>query len=296
MAPSTHVETPPESKAKTAPAEKMVLENVKVSNVPPAASAKVSHLPEEGSFESSVLEYNRMQSGSKFVNMLISLTVNCTIVIIPIFLALYFTDTLDLKQLASTFLVAPPPPPPPPPAVVQVVRVKPMAGLMESGKLVAPRVIPKEIKIIREDPQAPDVGGGVPGGVPGGVTGGSMGGVIGGVIGGMNTMAQPLAPKKEGPKAPVRVGGRVKEPRVITRVDPVYPALARQTHMQGSVVIDAIIDEHGNITQENVVSGPPLLIQAALDALKKWKYEPTYLNDEPVPVQLSVTVTFRLND
>ena len=66
--------------------------------------------------------------------------------------------------------------------------------------------------------------------------------------------------------------------------------------MQGSVVIDAIIDEHGNITQENVVSGPRLLIQAALDALKKWKYEPTYLNDEPVPVQLNVTVTFRLND
>lgn len=46
----------------------------------------------------------------------------------------------------------------------------------------------------------------------------------------------------------------------------------------------------------NVVSGPPLLIQAALDAVRKWRYEPTYLNDEPVPLQLNVTVTFRLND
>jgi protein TonB len=298
MAPSTHIETPPESKAKKTPAEKMILETSKVSSAPPAASVKVAHRPEEGSLQSSVLEYNRMQSGSKFVNMLVSLTVNCAIVIIPIFLALYFTDTLDLKQFASTFLVAPPPPPPPPPpAVVQVVRVKPMARLMDAGKLVAPRVIPKEIKIIKEDPQAPDIGGGgVPGGVPGGVAGGSMGGVLGGVIGGMNTMAQPLAPKKEGPKAPVRVGGHVKEPRVITRVEPVYPALAKQTHMQGSVMLDAIIDEHGNITQMNVVSGPPLLIQAAMDAVRKWRYEPTYLNDEPVPVQLNVTVTFRLND
>jgi protein TonB len=62
------------------------------------------------------------------------------------------------------------------------------------------------------------------------------------------------------------------------------------------VIIDAIIDEHGNIAQMNVVSGPPLLIQAALEALRKWKYEPTYLNDEPVPVQLNVTVSFRVNE
>jgi protein TonB len=136
---------------------------------------------------------------------------------------------------------------------VQVVRVKLMARLMESGKLVAPRVIPKEIKIIKEGPQAPDLGaGGVPGGVPGGVAGGSMGGVIGG----MNTMAQPLAPKK----------------------------------------VEAIIDEHGNIPQISAVSGPPLLIPAVLDAVRKWQYEPTYLNDAPVRVQLNVTVTFRLND
>jgi protein TonB len=296
MAPSIHIEVPPESKAKTKPAEKTVLEPRAASTAATAGAVKVAHIPEEGSFQSSMLEYNRMKSGSKFMNMLISLTVNCTIVIIPIFLALYFTDTLDLRQFASTFLVAPPPPPPPPPppAVVQVVRVKPMAKLMEAGKLVAPRVIPKEIKIIKEDPMAPDVGG-VAGGVPGGVAGGSMGGVIGGVIGGVSTVA-PLAPKREGPKAPVRVGGRVKEPRLISRVDPIYPPLAKQTHLQGSVVIDAIIDEHGQIMEVKVISGPPLLIQAAMDAVRKWRYEPTYLNEEPVPVQLNVTVTFRLNE
>jgi periplasmic protein TonB len=294
MAPSTHIEVPPESKT-AKPAEKKVLETRAASSAAPAAGMKVSHLPEEGSFQSSMLEYNRMKSGSKFMNMVISLTVNCTIVIIPIILTLYFTDTLDLKQFASTFLVAPPPPPPPPPPpAAAIVHVRPTAHLMDAGKLVAPRVIPKEVKIIKEE-AAPDLGGGgVAGGVPGGVAGGSMGGVIGGVIGGMSTV-QPLAPKRE-PKAPVRVGGRVKEPRVIQRVDPVYPALAKQTHMQGSVIIDAIIDEHGYITEMKVVSGPPLLIQSALDAVRKWRYEPTYLNDEPVPVQLNVTVTFRLND
>lgn len=294
MAPSTQIEVPPESKT-AKPADKKVLEPRAASSAAPATGTKVSHIPEEGSFQSSMLEYNRMKSGSKFMNMLVSLTVNCTIVIIPILLTLYFTDTLDLKQFASTFLVAPPPPPPPPPPpAAAIVHVRPTAHLMDAGKLVAPRVIPKEVKIIKEE-AAPDIGGGgVAGGVPGGVAGGSMGGVIGGVIGGMSTV-QPLAPRQV-PKAPVRVGGRVKEPRVIQRIDPVYPALAKQTHMQGSVIIDAVIDEHGYITEMKVVSGPPLLIQSALDAVRKWRYEPTYLNDEPVPVQLNVTVTFRLND
>ena len=53
---------------------------------------------------------------------------------------------------------------------------------------------------------------------------------------------------------------------------------------------------HGNITQMNVVSGPPLPLQAALEAVRKWKYQPTYLNDDPVPVQPNVTLSFRLNE
>ena len=87
----------------------------------------------------------------------------------------------------------------------------------------------------------------------------------------------------------------MREPRETYRVEPVYAALGRQTHIQGTVVIDAVLDEHGNVVEMNVMSGPPLLIQADMDAVSRWKYEPTYLNDEPVPVQLNVTVTFRLN-
>jgi periplasmic protein TonB len=86
----------------------------------------------------------------------------------------------------------------------------------------------------------------------------------------------------------------VREPKLITKVDPVYPALARQTHMQGAVIIDAILDEQGNVVEAKIVSGPPLLIQSAMDAVRRWKYEPTYLNDQPVQAQLNVTVTFRL--
>jgi periplasmic protein TonB len=121
---------------------------------------------------------------------------------------------------------------------------------------------------------------------------------MGGVIGGVRTAVPvaPAAPRDNAPKAAVRVGGRVKEPRLTSRVEPLYPPLAKQTHIQGTVVIDAILDEHGNVAEMKVVSAPPLLIQAALDALSRWKYEPTYLNEEPVPVQLIVTVTFRLTN
>jgi periplasmic protein TonB len=287
MAPSTHIEVPPDQAVKTG-------KKVEAKASTPEAGRKAwPAKPFEGSFQSSMLEYNKIRGGSKLAHALISLAVNSAIIIVPIFMGLYFTDSIDLKGFASTFLVAPPPPPPPPPAAAPAVKVAPPKKVFEqSGKLVAPTVIPKQIQMLKEE-QMSDITGGVAGGVPGGVAGGSMSGVLGGVIGGVATVA-PIAPKVAGPKAPVRVGGRVKEPRLIARVDPRYPPLAIQTHMQGAVVVDAVIDEHGNVVEARVVSGPPLLIQAAMDAVRQWKYEPTYLNDEPVPVQLNVTVQFRL--
>ncbi len=300
MAPSTHLEVPPEQEVKKGKAEKAKApEPRKAVSVPPATAVKLPARPAEGSFQSSMLEYNRMKSSSRLVDTMISLTLNALILLAPLFAGLYFTDTLDMKQFASTFLVAPPPPPPPPPApVATVVKVAPARKVFEnSGKLIAPTVVPKEIAMIKEAPLAPDVdgAGGVPGGVPGGVAGGSMGGVLGGVIGG--TGAVPIAPlaPREKPRAPVRVGGRVKEPKLVRRVEPTYPPLAMQTRMQGTVIVDAVIDEHGDVTEVKVVSGPPLLIQAALDAVRRWKYEPTYLNEQPVAVQLNVTVAFRLS-
>jgi periplasmic protein TonB len=285
MAPSTHIEVPPDQAVKTG-------KKVEGKAAEPGKKTWPAK-PFEGSFQSSMLEYNTIKGGSKLAHALISLAVNSAVLIVPIFLGLYFTDSIDLKGFASTFLVAPPPPPPPPPAAAPAVKVAPPHKVFEqSGKLVAPTVIPKQIQMLKEEPIS-DITGGVAGGVPGGVAGGSMGGVLGGVIGGVATVA-PIAPKVAGPKAPVRVGGRVKEPRLIVRVDPRYPPLAIQTHMQGAVIVDAVIDEHGNVVEARVVSGPPLLIQAAMDAVRQWKYEPTYLNDEPVPVQLNVTVQFRL--
>jgi protein TonB len=242
-----------------------------------------------------LLEENHFKTGSRAMKALVSVLTHVAVISVPILLGLFFTDTINIKQYASMMLVAPPPPPPPPPAATGVVKVVPVRRtFMNAGKLIAPTVIPKQIADIKEAPLEPESLGGVAGGVPGGVPGGQMGGVIGGVIGGvLSTAAKPVAPPS-GKSGPIRVGGRIRPPKPIVQVHPDYPTLAKQARVQGQVQIDAILDEQGNVVEMKIVSGPPLLYQAALDALKKWKYEPTYLNDQPIAVQMIVTVTFVL--
>jgi protein TonB len=172
------------------------------------------------------------------------------------------------------------------------VRVKPQAHLMDAGKLVAPKVIPKDVKIIKEEAE-PDMSSvGMTGGVPGGVAGGSMGGVLGGVIGGMGGAPPPPKPKLTGP---LKVGGNVQAARILNRVQPLYPPLARQTRISGTVRLHAIISKDGSIQQLEVISGHPLLQQAALDAVRQWRYQPTLLNGEPVEVDTTIDVIFSLN-
>ncbi len=140
-----------------------------------------------------------------------------------------------------------------------------------------------------------DLSGGVAGGVPGGMPGGSIGGVLGGILGGIPNAAGAVAPPPvAAPKKPLRIGGNVKPPRQIfaPRLD--FPILAKQAGVQGRVVIDAIIDDHGNVVELHVVSGQPLLIPAALQNVSQWKYEPTYLNGEPISLAMVVNVDFKL--
>jgi len=229
---------------------------------------------------------------NKPYTVLVSMLLQVGFLAILILIPLIYTEALP-KTLMSSILLAPPPPPPPPPppAAVQVVKVKPVAHLMEAGKLVTPKAIPKDVKIIKEEEAPPDFGGGIAGGVPGGVAGGSAGGVLGGVIGGAGTAAPP--PPKATPKR-VTVGGNVQAARLVNRVQPVYPPLAKQTRISGTVKLHAIIGKDGTVQQLQVVSGHPLLVQSALDAVKQWRYQPTLLNGDPVEVETEIDVIFSL--
>jgi protein TonB len=244
-------------------------------------------------FEEMVVSTTQKKTNKPWT-MVLSMVFQIAFLGILILIPLIYTEALP-RTLMSSILLAPPPPPPPPPppAVVQVVKIKPVAHLMEAGKLVAPKVIPKDVKIIKEEEQPPDIGiGGVAGGVPGGVSGGSMGGVIGGVIGGAGTAAPPPPPKATVTRT--RVGGAVQAAKLVNRVQPVYPPLARQTRISGTVKLHAIIGKSGAVEQLQVVSGHPLLVQSALDAVKQWRYQPTLLNGEPVEVDTEIDVIFSL--
>jgi protein TonB len=216
-----------------------------------------------------------------------------TLIIVP----LYTTGTIKLNNYEDTPLVAPPAPPaPPPPAAGRAIapHTSPLRPKLTftQGKLTAPASIPKKVSVDNEA-GAPDLGG-VVGGVPGGVAGGQLGGSLGGVFGGTGTSVPIPPPQQPATKRILRVGSDLKAPRQTYTVQPEYPTLARESHIRGTVVVSAVIDEHGNVVQARAVSGHPVLIPAALQAVLQWKYEPTTLNGTPVSVQMEVTVHFNL--
>jgi TonB family protein len=92
--------------------------------------------------------------------------------------------------------------------------------------------------------------------------------------------------------SPARTGGDVKPPKLVNSVMPVYPTIARSAGVEGSVVVEASIGPSGDVVSAKVISGQPILRQAALDALRKWKYQPATLNGEPITVQITVTIQF----
>jgi protein TonB len=218
-------------------------------------------------------------------SVILSGLVQTLILGILVLIPLIYTQALP-KAMLSTLLIAPPPPPPPPPPPQPTKTiVKPVARLIQAGKLVQPRAIPKEVAIFKEAALPPDITSNT------GVTGGVFGGIPGqGIIGGASLPPPPKAPTP----SRIKQGGNVTAASILSQTRPIYPALARQARIQGSVVLHAIIDKEGKVAQLEVVSGHPLLVQAALDAVKQWRYKPTLLNGDPVEVDTTITVTFTM--
>jgi periplasmic protein TonB len=254
------------------------------AEVPPRTTAEA-----QATFVRGMLDMPTLRDTRNPAELVLSLIIHIVIVGAVILAPLLFTQVLDVHSFEAVFLVAPrPPAAPPPPAAPQALKVaRPMARVLDINKLTAPAVIPAKIKIVAD--QAPDLGAGVSG-VVGGVPGGVLGGIIGGVTDNVRTIPPPPPPERR----IVRVGGDVKPPVPISTPQPNYPPVAKAAHAEGLVVIDAIIDEEGNVVQARAVEGPALLVAAALDAVAKWKYAPTYLNGQAVSIRTHIQVMFRL--
>lgn len=193
-------------------------------------------------------------------------------------------------KVYSAFLapVPSPSPPPPPPGPrssrsgskrISSIQNKPA---IEPGKLVVPVEIPD--KVANEDIADFGVPGGVEGGVPGGVPGGVVSDLVSKVIG------EPFGETEE----PVRAGGEIKPPRLIRRVEPIYPEIARQSRKEGTVILEATTDIYGRVVSIRVLRSEPLLDEAAIEAVRQWVYEPMVINGRPRAVTFTVTIIFKL--
>jgi protein TonB len=103
-----------------------------------------------------------------------------------------------------------------------------------------------------------------------------------------------LEPQPDPKLADLGQGAAVQAARIVRRVVPIYPPLARTARISGVVRLQAIIAADGTIAELNVISGRPMLIAAAVDAVKQWRYRPTVLNGKPVPVNTQIDVNFTL--
>jgi periplasmic protein TonB len=237
-------------------------------------------------FEDSLMESGgRIKTNQKWTG-LISTIVQLGLVGFLVLLPLIFTEALPKGQLTTWLVAPPPPPPPPPPAAPQIQHVQRVSEIVD-GSLRAPTKIPKQVKMIAEE-EAPAPNMGVAGGVVGGVPGGSSGGVIGGIIGSTAPPPKVATPQK------LRISTGVAEGLKIHDVQPTYPQMARIAHIQGDVTLQATISKTGAIENLRAVNGHPILIQAALDAVRQWKYKPYILNGEPVEVETTIQVKFHM--
>jgi protein TonB len=206
-------------------------------------------------------------------------------VVIPVLLSPVLPEA---AQPVHAFFVEPldvpaPPLPPSPPAPHAAARPAAQATPAATTAFTAPLEVARELK----PEEWLDLG--TEDGTSGGVDGGVPGGVLGAIVGGL-----PAATAEAPVPAPVRVSGLVKEPVKLVHVEPVYPPVAVAGHVQGVVVIDALIDQRGRVVETTIVRGHPIFEKAAVEAVRQWVYTPTLLDGVPVRVLMTITVSFRL--
>lgn len=253
-------------------------------------------------FEQAMLPSNRL--ATRGASLAASLTAQVALVGLLLLVPLIFTDQLPVLRMMDT-LREPPPPPPPPSVRIVASELAPHAIPAQSlGKTVfLPRNVPDQPAMIIDEapPVSAFAGPGVIGGA--GNSTGSPDGVIGSILTYVDRMSAFAPPKPAAvaraaePPAPTRIrqGGHVQEAMLLRRVMPVYPTLAKQARIFGAVHLEGIIGRNGTVQQLRVLDGHPLLVKAAVDAVRQWLYRPTLLNGDAVEVIAPIEVRFILN-
>jgi periplasmic protein TonB len=205
---------------------------------------------------------------------------------------LIYTQALPVQMLVEVIHVPPPQGPPPAPGPAPRVRATPHHTV---DWLHARIVMPDRVVQVVENPEPPPTGHGtgpwVIGAIPPGAQATPQ--ILNGVPWGTDPPPPP-EPRVAAKPRMIRVGGEIIAARGLHQPKPVYPPMAIMAHVQGTVVLQAVIGRDGAVQDLRVLSGPALLIRAAMEAVKTWRYQPTLLNGEPVDVLTEISVNFTL--
>lgn len=241
-------------------------------------------------FEQTFLEDT--ERSKKPVTVALSLLLQAGAIGVLVLLPLLYTTALPTASLRDLVLAAPVPPR----AAVPTKEYRAAASKLvpktfQVAHLYTPTRIPDRVMASDQMAAAPDIG--VQGGVSDAGTG-NVPGIVGSIPGPPPPIEKPQ-PAKKGPNQPVHVGTGVQEANLLHRVMPVYPPLAKSARVQGMVEFTALISKDGRIENLQLVHGPPLLVNAAREAVEQWRYRPTMLNGEPVEVITDIIVNFTLS-
>ncbi|MGD0363960.1 MAG: energy transducer TonB [Bryobacteraceae bacterium] len=202
--------------------------------------------------------------GRKARSVVLAFVLQAAAVGVIIVVPLMFVQPLPRIETMSYLLApSPPPPPPPPPPAGRAAPVRPVKmavtpKIFNPATLTEPKTVPRELALNQPQiaPPAP------------------MAGEVGGVAGGVP-------------------GGQVEAARLEHEVLPVYPVLASEARVHGTVRLSAVIGKDGHVEDLKLISGHPLLVDAAMSAVRQWIYQPTYLNSKPMEVETEIDVNFQ---
>jgi periplasmic protein TonB len=237
-------------------------------------------------FEDSLVESTERLVRGNLWTTTISFASQAALLAGLLLLSLLYPDALPMRTLISSLEA--PPSSPPAPVPVQPIRTTARTTEIHSNALRVPTRIPDRIAIVRDEPTetgGPPISPVVPCCAPDG----SGNNPITRLLDDAHTTAPRVVPP---PK--VRVSSGVAQGMLVRQVKPQYPPLALQARIQGTVVLQAVIGKDGSVEELHAVSGPPLLIGAAIAAVRQWLYRPYYLNGEPVAVDTQINVNFTL--
>ena len=238
-------------------------------------------------FQDSLIESGGKLKTERGITTILSFLFQVALVAVLILIPLLITEALPRTQLKIS--IASPPPLGPPPHVAMAKAIKIVQSDLVHGQLRAPTSIPKQVKMIAEEEAPPAIAGnGVVDSVQSGRTDGQDS-----VISSIGS-STPVAVLKIVTPTLVRVSQGVTAGMLTHKVQPTYPPLARQARIQGVVVLQAEISKDGAIQNLFLISGHPMLVPAAIEAVKQWRYRPYILNGEPVAVETQITVNFAL--